>query len=211
MQNDGDEHGDDEFSDCGDRIGRCSALKDDKARDPSFRSPICGQEDSGHTRSKDRPKDNWTRSTCQPILDTMAREYVWLWDLTHGSSIRAIAAREKLGIRRVQLGVARARARESRALTLGSGVVRPPRLVPLFPVGSYTPQSPCAHKRPIRRGSALCCMVCHRSGLDGHPALRRDPRTDPIPERRLGANPAPLKLHKESRRHRRKRLFRENS
>jgi hypothetical protein len=30
-------------------------------------------------------------------------------------------------------------------------------------------------------------MVCSRSGVDDHPALKRDPRTDPRPERRAAA------------------------
>jgi len=30
-------------------------------------------------------------------------------------------------------------------------------------------------------------MVCSRSGVDDHPALKRDPRTDARPERRAAA------------------------
>ena len=82
---------------------------------------------------------------------------------------------------------------------------RPPTLVPLFPVVPYSPQAACAHHGAIPDGSALCCMVCHRSGVDGHPALQRDHRTDPAPER---APEAPAKPGKrETRKQRRARLF----
>jgi hypothetical protein len=40
-----------------------------------------------------------------------------------------------------------------------------PRLVPLFPITSYTPKSECPHHGPIRAGSNLRCMICNRSGI----------------------------------------------
>lgn len=89
-------------------------------------------------------------------------------------------------------------------------------LVPLFPIGPFTPRSECPHRcrrcdgsgvveersadaagtivvkavecpscRGVPRlnaGTLLCCMVCSRSGMDDHPALRRDPKLDPAPE-----------------------------
>jgi len=76
---------------------------------------------------------------------------------------------------------------------------------PHVPLGSYTPQSICAHRRALRSGSLFCCMVCHRSGIDGHPALKRDPRTDPSPEPKPA--PAPAKTGRETRKQRRQRLF----
>ncbi|MDE2100510.1 MAG: hypothetical protein KGL39_24920 [Patescibacteria group bacterium] len=57
-----------------------------------------------------------------------------------------------------------------------------PKLVPMFPLDSLTPSSKCPHRRKIRKGSRLVCMICHESGLDGHKALKRHPRTDPAPE-----------------------------
>lgn len=59
---------------------------------------------------------------------------------------------------------------------------RLPKMVPLFPLDSFTPNSKCAHKRRIKRGSIFCCMICHQSGVDLHPALRRSKATDPKPE-----------------------------
>lgn len=141
----------------------------------------------------------------------MAREYIWLWDVRHGTSIPEIASREKVSIRRVRLGVCRARCMESSApgdTADDKRVVRPPRLVPLFPIVPYTPQATCAHNRKIPRGSVLCCMVCHQSGIDDHPGLKRNPLTDPKPEPKpertagLVAKPA-----RETRKQRRARLF----
>lgn len=79
-------------------------------------------------------------------------------------------------------------------------LMRPPVLMPLFPVTTCVPKSECPHgrwqvvevdgqltrvwirSRTPPKGSALICMVCHKSGKEGHPALKRDPFTDPRPE-----------------------------
>jgi hypothetical protein len=140
-------------------------------------------------------------------LETMAKEYIWLWDVRHGISVNALAMREGVTVRRVQFGVSRARAQENgcRAET----AVRPPRLVPLFPIGSYTPQSACRHRQPLERGSLFCCVVCHCTGIDDHPALQRDPLTDPAPEPKL-ASPQ-KRTRRETRKERRQRLFAKES
>ncbi len=137
-------------------------------------------------------------------LAVMAKEYIWLWDVRHGVSIRAIAMREKVGIGRVQFGVARARAQEQNGAE--DVAARPPRLIPLFPVGPFTPQSACGHYRPIEPGSAFCCVVCHSSGIDDHPALKRDPLTDPKPEP-VAVPIAPPQSSRETRKQRRQRKF----
>jgi hypothetical protein len=162
-----------------------------------------------------------------------AREYIWLDDVRRGMSSQAIASREGLSRRRIQIGVARARARQKSShfmdsrkrdtlqnrdggaqTTVGSasraddrGESRyPPRLVPLFPIGPFTPQSTSPHRGPIRPGSVFCCMVCSRSGMDGHPALKRDPHTDPRPEPKT-VPPTKPAIGRETRKQRRKRLF----
>lgn len=86
---------------------------------------------------------------------------------------------------------------------------RLPRLVPLFPLGAFTPQSTCPHHGPIRRGSVFCCMVCSQSGMDGHPALQRDPLTDPRPEPngKTPSAPKPRSRSRETRRERRRKQF----
>jgi RNA polymerase sigma factor (sigma-70 family) len=88
--------------------------------------------------------------------------------------------------------IARASRVRERAAGLNLGVharsrSRPPGLLPLFPIVSYTPRSACPHHGPIEPGSLLCCMVCHRSGMDEHPAMRRDLRTEPAPDRKPAA------------------------
>jgi hypothetical protein len=151
-----------------------------------------------------------------------AREYVWLDDIRQGTSTRSIAAREGLSCRRIQLGAARARAREASSrigclrgrdeLRMRDSASTPreprhePRLVPLFPIGPFTPQSVCPHRGAIRPGSVFCCMVCSRSGMDDHPALKRDPRSDPRPEVKA-AKPTLSVSGRETRKERRRRLF----
>jgi RNA polymerase sigma factor (sigma-70 family) len=112
----------------------------------------------------------------------------------------------------IQGAIARAigvdlRRRERPAGRLDRATARPPGLVPLFPISAFTPRSTCPHQVPIAPGSALCCMVCHRSGMEGHPALQRDPRTDPAPEPRPAPPPEPGAESRETRRERRRRRF----
>jgi len=85
-------------------------------------------------------------------------------------------------------------------------VIRPPALVPLFPVVAFSPLAICPHHGAIRRGSLLCCAICHQSGVEDHPALKRDPREDPKPD----PKPKPkldMTGKPETRRERRARLF----
>ena len=143
-------------------------------------------------------------ATNRPMsLAILAMEYIWLWDVRHGISINEIAMREGLGVRRVHYGVARARAQERSCST--EDATRPPRLIPLFPLGPLTPESVCRHNGPIEPGSLFCCVICHHSGIDDHPALKRDARTDPTPEAKPA--PAPPKKTCETRRQRRRRIF----
>jgi hypothetical protein len=155
----------------------------------------------GGPRSTKRPPKSRRAMT----LEAAAMEYVWLWDRRHGRSVEAIAAREGVSAARVRFGLARARAQEKGVIT--TRTVRAPRLVPLFPIGAYTPQSSCGHRRAIEAGSALCCMVCHQSGMDQHPALWRDPRSEPAPEPKPAPPPVPLDTQRETRKKRREREF----
>lgn len=61
---------------------------------------------------------------------------------------------------------------------MAGALARPPKLLPLFPMGHFTPKSLCAHIFMIPRGSIWCCMVCHQSGQDDHPALQNDRMRD---------------------------------
>jgi hypothetical protein len=147
-------------------------------------------------------------------LATLAQEYVWLWDVRHGQSVQELADRDQVSPRRIRFGISRARyAEEANPCPDVDGAsIRPPRVVPLFPIVPFDPGVACAHKRDLAKGSFFCCMVCHRSGIDGHPALQRDPLTDPAPEPK--APPISTKgkkaKKKETRRERRARLFGES-
>jgi hypothetical protein len=121
------------------------------------------------------------RSSQILTLEIAAKEYMWLWDLHYGASTEVTATREALAASRVRFGVSRALGQEK--AFLGETAIRPPRLVPLFPIGPYTPSSTCGHRGPIETGSLLCCMVCHTSGMDEHPALWHDITTAPTPKR----------------------------
>jgi hypothetical protein len=139
-------------------------------------------------------------------LQTLAEEYIWLWDVRHGASIPRIAEREGVSVELIEAGITRALLSEDpdSSDAVAYRIERPPRLVPLFPVGSFTPTSVCPHCGPITRGSLFCCMMCHRSGIDGHPALQLDPRTEPQLERKPSRPPLQSRL--EARRQRCARL-----
>ncbi|SRR5579883_77924 len=159
------------------------------------------------------------RPGSEPLtLTTAAAEYIWLYDYRHGVSVSEIASREGLSVRRVQLGVQRAQAHEElissdaliEQVTARAGTICLPRLLPLFPIGPYTPQSACPHRGPIEPGSVLCCMICHSSGMDGHPALQRDPQREPSPEPKpvpSSAKQPVVGTQCETRRQRRRKQF----
>lgn len=180
--------------------------------------------DKGRSGGVKRPRP---RTRSEISLSIHARELVWLDEIRRGYSIKEIARREGLGCRRIQHGVSRARERGNQSrireprfsndphgrngkITASAGRVvrddlnRPPRLVPLFPIGAFTPGSACPHHGPIRAGSVFCCMVCSQSGVDDHPALKRDPRTEPSPERKAAL--ARVAGVRETRKQRRQRL-----
>lgn len=66
----------------------------------------------------------------------------------------------------------------------GSTAVRNPvaSLEPTFGVRSFTPESGCPHYGPIPMVSKLVCMVCHATGFDHHPLMKRTLASDPLPE-----------------------------
>jgi hypothetical protein len=92
------------------------------------------------------------------------------WSLGRSESADKDVVRGGVCAQKTPLSLARRFSRQSRRFY--RDVQRPPRLVPLFPVGDYTPHSICGHHGPIERGSLFCCMICHRSGHDDHPALQ---------------------------------------
>lgn len=161
-----------------------------------------------------------TRTSHVCSLKVAARDYIWLYDVRHGVHPHEIASREGVSVRQVREGLERARSLEchrsqddpSESLKAGRIDSAGFRLMPLFPIGAFTPQSTCPHRGDIERGSRLCCMVCHSSGMDDHPGLGRDPKTDPSPEPSPAAPAADTGLSKavdagETRKQRRRRQF----
>lgn len=163
------------------------------------------------------------------------RDEEWLRLHEAGRSTAELAEESGVSVQLLRRALSRARKeRDSRmraslddstivddGLTTDTPAVRTPwwlELVPLFHVGPFTPTSPCPHHGPIREGSLLCCMVCSTSGMDDHPALTRDPATDPPPEsdsrgsRRPNGTKSPVapdevETMPETRRQRRSRIF----
>lgn len=129
-----------------------------------------------------------------------ARAWLFLSDQLDGKSSLKIARSWRVSVRTVQAESARVR-RQLDGCSQNREYVPQPKLVVFFPIEAYTPQSVCRHDTvPINRGSVLCCGVCWRSGMDHHPAMMRDLRTDPKPDRKL---PAAAKAARKTRRERR--------
>ncbi len=140
-----------------------------------------------------------------PMLNVEQVDSLWAWLEREGLSRRSIARRAGVSVRTVQLGLARAKAR--RANPPIGRKPRPPRLEPLFGCRPFTPQSDCPHRGPIRGGERVACMVCHKTGIEDHPALQRDPRTDPAREPRRAGRTVGRAQDRETRKQRRARLF----
>jgi hypothetical protein len=192
-------------------VNACTGQRDSRDPRDCDRACVSGNRRSRHRRDNSEAASKGKQTRAREMkwgnmmsLASMAAEYVWLWDVRHGISTREIAIREGLTHRRVQYGVARAEALERSCST--DEAIRIPKLIPLFPLGHFTPQSACRHHGPIEPGSIFCCVVCHCSGIDDHPGLRRDPVTDPAPEPKPA--PAPKrKTARETRKQRRQRIF----
>lgn len=98
---------------------------------------------------------------------------------------------------------------ENKATTRGPDE---PELVPAFgPQPGWSPDRACQEvcRHPVPKGSSLCCMQCHESGQDHHPALKRSKFTDPPPETKRVAAPRSVAVDRqhETRAQRRQRLF----
>lgn len=142
------------------------------------------------------------------IIDR-AVEDGWLALRRGGVPCDAIAAEAGLGVRRVQLGIAAARRRESeieRARRPSRPVSGPrprqPRLTLCFgasckPLAVLTCED--VHRGPIPEGSGCCCGVCHGSGKDRHPAIVLDPRDIPPPEPKVPEKPRPKPTRRQRR------------
>jgi hypothetical protein len=106
-----------------------------------------------------------------------------------GKTIETIALLCGVGLATVHKGIAAAKNRQRQAVQPEPVETPAPRqpawvrnVVVNFGCLPFTPDSPCAHDGPYEPGSDMYCPKCHISGHDAHPALRRDPATDPKPE-----------------------------
>ena len=126
-----------------------------------------------------------------------ARGAAWLARWKAGETIRGIAAGDRCSVSAVERGIAAALAALPPPGPLKrdeAGRVLFPQLVPSFGAGCK-PKPTCKDIHPrgdIPRGSVLCCMSCHRSGVDDLPALQLGPDdvlpAEPLPKRgRLAA------------------------
>ena len=108
-----------------------------------------------------------------------------------GVGYRDIARLVGRSYRTVWLGVARARERERRP---PPPQPPPPRLAIMFG-SSCKPlrllKCEDVHHGPIPDGSVCLCAVCHGSGLDDHPGLRRDRESEPKPDPKPRSKPKP--------------------
>ena len=118
-------------------------------------------------------------------LKTLAREYVWLWDVRHGRSADDIAIAEGRTVDQVRRGVERAKGVADR--DGADPAYRPahrPRptlsLLPLFPIGPLTPTSPCPHTGAVPP-APFVCMVCGRSHADEYLGYLRVVDGEPMP------------------------------
>jgi hypothetical protein len=144
------------------------------------------------------------------MLSTLRREYRWLWNRHRNLREDISVTITPTSLRSVQSSLVRASIQVLRPPLNYSR--RPPQLVPLFPLGPYTPNSKCPHHGPIESGSVFCCMICHNSGQDDHPALRTNHtltqnsnREPHMPFRRNDDHESALP---ETRRQRRQKVFR---
>lgn len=113
----------------------------------------------------------------------------------------AIARRCGVCLKTVYNGIERERGREAEARRAATVDVRGPKLTPIY--GSSC--KPLALLRcddvhpngPMPEGTACMCGVCHKTGVEGHPAMRI--QVMPPKEKRAEAKPGPKPSRKQKR------------
>lgn len=131
-------------------------------------------------------------------------ESAWLSLQRAGHKPAEIARTLRIRPSKVYAGISAARLREARN---GSAAMVPrlPRLTMDYgssckPLTLLTCED--VHPRgPMPRGTTCCCAACHKTGIEGHPGLRRNPATDPRPD----PKPAAAKSKTEPTRRQRRR------
>lgn len=93
-----------------------------------------------------------------------------------------------------QMGVSKSTmyAAISRAQLREEATRRPkdPAVELLFPPINFAPNSPCPHCGAIKEGDEVCCMVCHQTGIEDHPAFDRTASDNEPNSYRLIPNPS---------------------
>jgi hypothetical protein len=149
----------------------------------------------------------WLRQ--KPASDASVGEFVWLRSPHRRISEKGSAIRGGISTQSTQVALPLTRAVYPNRFFQDTR--RPPQLVPLFPVGNYTPHSRCGHRGPIERNSVFCCMVCHTSGQDDHPALQNSSFIKPNSEVKRDATIQTKypnqRISLETRKQRRQRLY----
>ena len=149
----------------------------------------------------------WLRQ--KPAADASVGEFVWLRNPYRHISAKRSTIRGGISTQSTQLALPRARTVHPNRFFQDTR--RPPQLVPLFPVGNYTPHSRCGHRGPIEHNSVFCCMVCHTSGQDDHPALQNSSFIKPNAEAKRDATIqtkySNQRIFLETRKQRRQRLY----
>lgn len=95
---------------------------------------------------------------------------VWLQYIRSGADPRQLAKKLKVNPSTVYRAIQRAQLIEK---------PRSPHVDPqcaiLFPINEFTRDSKCAHPVPMPQGRREYCPSCHKTGVEGHPALRHAP------------------------------------
>lgn len=98
--------------------------------------------------------------------------------LLRGVSTRTVRKGIKAAKDRMKLAAEKAEAEAAAKAPPKKPIPRDPawvrEMIPLFPIEALSTESTCSHRGPIRAGSMFVCMICHQSGMDRHPALRRE-------------------------------------
>ncbi len=92
-------------------------------------------------------------------------EFFWLAAVQQGISMSSIAKTFKVSWNTVER-----RIRFARTTYI-------PNLEIVIPF-DLTPKAACTHP-PIEVGDKVYCVLCHQTGIEDHPLLKRDPKNEP--------------------------------
>lgn len=136
------------------------------------------------------------------VTDKDALDKVCLDFIRRGGSPKGMARFLKCSARTIERRVERALLHEDHRKSAHSD----PIVEPIFGVHVHTPTSPCAHPVPFPEGAREYCPGCHKTGVEGHPALQARPGDYEAPmctktpdDGRLGGTDSKQKARKRQR------------